>query len=103
MEVTRVPYSAVSQCLREDQWPNLLSDVEIYSDDRVTNAYRITAATLILSFQFLQLLPSRLSHNVVSHNSDCFAVLESLILIDIFDSRHHFEEKYTTFSGITIC
>ena len=70
MEVTRVPYSAVSQCLRNDQWPNLLSDVEIFSDDRVTKAYRIAGAKLILSFQFLQLLQSRLSHNVVNHNSD---------------------------------
>lgn len=52
VEVTRVPYSAVSQCLREDQWPNLLSDVQIFSDDRVTKAYRIEGATFILSFQF---------------------------------------------------
>ena len=71
MEVTRVPYSAASHCLREDQWPNLLSDVEIYSDDRVTEAYRIAGAKFIVFPIFtIALLPSRLSHNVVNHNSD---------------------------------
>ena len=53
VEVTRVSYSAVSHCLTEYQWPSLLNDVEIFSDDRVTRAYRtISGATYILSLKF---------------------------------------------------
>ena len=41
LEVMAVSYSTISNCLYESEWPSLLNDVQVYSDDRVTKKYRI--------------------------------------------------------------
>ena len=52
VEVMRVSYLTVSHCLTEPEWPSLLSDVEVYSDDIVTKKYRvISGKTLVLLFK----------------------------------------------------
>ena len=51
VEVMAVSYSTLDHCLYESEWPSLLSNVQVYSDDIVTRAYRIISGKHQFCFQ----------------------------------------------------
>ena len=53
VEVMSVSYSTISNCFYESEWPDLLSDVEVYDDDRVTKEYRIISGTQFHLFDII--------------------------------------------------
>ena len=53
VQVMSVSYSTLSHCLGQSEWPSLLSNVQVYSDDRVTKKYRIISGTQFYLFDII--------------------------------------------------